>query len=66
MYFDADEITSRLSKVWMANAKLGQDEIAKDMGLSSYTLRKFIQKKSSPKIKTQMKILAWLNKMEAL
>lgn len=66
MYFNVDEITARISKAWMSHINLGQDQIAKDMGISSYTLRKFIQKKSKPKIKTQMKILAWLNKMESI
>lgn len=64
MHFDIDEIINRFSKVWLNHINLGQDEIASDIGISPYTLRKFIKKEATPKIKTQIKIMGWLNAME--
>lgn len=65
MEFEIDCIIARLYKIWLANVDLGQDEIAKQIGLRPFSFRKFLKKETFPKLKTQMKILAWINKMEA-
>lgn len=65
MKFDMDDAIARVYKVWLANVDLGQDEIAKEIGLCPFSFRKFLKKEVTPKLKTQMKIMAWINKMEA-
>lgn len=65
MEFNVEEVIARIKAVWMANVELGQNEIAKEIGLCPFSFRKFLKKECKPKIKTEMKILAWLNKMEA-
>jgi len=56
-----------LMDVWLKNPMLGQNKIAKEIGVSAQTLRKFINKEiDNLKMTTKMRILAWINKMEAL
>lgn len=61
MEFNLEEVVKEIEAIWLKNPKWGQDQIAEDMGLATYTLRRIMKKKVGElKITTKMKLLAWI------
>ena len=64
---DVEGLHDRLMRAWMNQKFLNQQELAKQIGISQYALRGFIQKTgrnfTTP---TKMRILAWVENIEKL
>lgn len=61
-----DKLREVVMDIWLKYPKMGQNKIAEEMGITAFTFRKFINKKvDNLKMTTKLRILAWINKMEA-
>jgi predicted transcriptional regulator len=60
-----DKLRETVMNIWLQNPMWGQNKIAKEIGITALTYRKFINSEvENLKMTTKMRILSWINKME--
>ena len=65
--FDIDSVRNRIQDIWLKNNNIPQDKMAKDIGLSPHAFRRILNGKCIRlRMMTKMKLIAWVNKMEAI
>lgn len=62
---DVDQLHARLMRAWLYRPGLGQQELARRIGLSEFAFRGFVsRKKKKFTLPTKIKLLAWIEKSE--
>jgi len=64
---DAKDLRERLYRAWMKNGNIPHDKLAEKIGISPFTLRSFLNDRSSRYTVTmRLKLLKWIEHEEAL
>jgi hypothetical protein len=63
---DTDSLRARLYRLWMNMPKIGQGQLARDIGIAEFSLRLFLDKNVTRRFtrRTKMKIYKWIVNQE--